>query len=401
MPKGNATLARRKQARHGVDAAAVEALRDWMAEGAPPYSDGRTIVAAICERLNAAGVPVDRFHLFLFTIHPIVKGRRLRWDKGSPVEMRDVPSDLFKGEIYTRNPLPDVMKSRQSLRRRVLDPDCPDDYLIVGELRADGFTDYLCQPVVYIDGEVNTMSWATRARAGFGEDAIAALERIRAPMSRLVESYILRLNAANIISTYVGRNAGERVLKGAIDRGHAEEIEAAILFADLKGYTDFSNRHPVGDVLERLNRFYDALEKAIGSRGGEILKFMGDGLLAIFPVGRAGRKNLTREAAVEEAFAAVAGARAALGEATGFRSALHYGRLHYGNIGASHRLDFTAIGREVNLAARLLAAAAGLKRDDVCSQAVAGSAPDRWGMIAELELKGFAGLTPVYAPPSS
>lgn len=383
-----------------VDAAKVEALRDWMADGAPPLSDGRGIVAAICERLNDAGIPADRFNLFLFTIHPIVKGRRLRWDKGKPVDMRDVGSDVFKSEIYLRNPLPRVMETRKSLRRRVGDPACPDDFIVVGELRAENFTDYLCQPIVYIDGEVNTMSWATRAPGGFGEDAIAALESIRAPMSRLVESYILRLNAANIISTYVGRDAGERVLKGKIDRGYAEEIEAAILFADLKGYTDFSNNRPVGDVLERLNGFYDALEKAIGGRGGEILKFMGDGLLAIFPVGRAGRKNLGSEAAIAGAFAAVADARAALtgASAIGFRSAVHFGRLHYGNIGGSHRLDFTAIGPAVNLAARLLAAASALGRDDVCSAGVANHAPPGWSKAAEIELKGFAGKTAVFAP---
>lgn len=380
-----------------VDKAAIDALHEWMCHGAPPYSDGRTIVTQICERLVAAGVPVSRFALFMLTIHPIIKGRRLSWTQDEGTIIREAGFALFDTDQYHRNPLPYVERTRRSLRRRLVDPDCPHDYNIVDELIEDGYTDYLAQPVIYIDGDVHTMSWSTRHPEGFDDDAIAALERIRAPLSRLVEIYLLRLNAANIISTYVGRNAGDAVLRGRIKRGDAEELPAVILFADLKGYTELSNRKPVEEVIEALNQFYDALEEPILANGGEILKFMGDGLLAIFPVGEAKDSAAT---VAEQARQAVHSAHSDL-EAKdghpGFRSALHVGQLFYGNIGASRRLDFTAIGPAVNLTARLLAAASSTGCDDVCSQAIAALLGDKHEKISELTLKGFEDRKPVFA----
>ncbi|GIL00859.1 MAG: adenylate cyclase [Alphaproteobacteria bacterium] len=385
-----------------VDDKAIDELVAWMADGAQPFHDGRRIVAELCERLNRAGVPVDLYRLFLFTIHPTIMGRRLQWTAAAGTQITEADFALFETDQYTRNPLPRVIETRRPLRLHLADPGCPRDYIVVEELRAAGFTDYLCQPVIYVDGEVHTMSWSSRHPGGFSPAAVAALERIRAPLTRLIESYILRLNAANIISTYVGRGAGERVLRGHIRRGDAEEIAAVILFADLKSYTELSNRESAVAVLGALNRFFDAFEEPIRANGGEILKFMGDGLLAIFPVrddvgGTAG--EAARAAAARGACAAVDAARAALvtaEPAIGFRSAVHVGRLSYGNIGASRRLDFTAIGPAVNLAARLLSVASSLGRDDVCSAEIAaliGSAE----LVSSVALKGFAGEQAVYA----
>jgi adenylate cyclase len=382
-----------------VDQAAIDELVTWMSEGAPPLSDGRSIVAEICNRLVAAGVPIEQFRLFLFTIHPLIKGRRLQWLKGQEVTSVTAPRELFQSDQYLKSSLPVVIETRKSLRRRLVDPNCPDDFNIVAELRADGFTDYLAQPVIYIDGEVHTMSWATRHPQGFSDDEIATLERIRAPMSRLVESYLLRVNAAYIISTYVGRNAGDHVLKGHIARGDAEEIEAAILFADLKNYTHYSNTHPADEVMARLNRFYDAFESPIVEQGGEILKFMGDGLLAIFPVkGDKKCPAVGPRDTVRAASAAVRKAQEALAdEEIGFRTALHFGKLHYGNIGGSKRLDFTAIGPAVNLCARLLSAAASIGQDHVASKDAVGLLAGAMREVAKLQLKGFSDETPIFA----
>lgn len=382
-----------------VNKARIDTLFDWMCDGAQPLADGRKIVEQICKKLNAAGVPVEMYRLFLFTIHPLIRGRRLQWTEKTGTLINEAPFSLFDTGEYHDNPLPRVMKTRQSLRRRLVDPACPHDYKILDELIAEGFTDYIAQPVIYIDGEVNTMSWTTRHPQGFSEDAIAALERLRPPLTRLIESYILRLNAANIISTYVGRGAGYRVLSGHIKRGDAEEISAVILFADLKNYTGLSNQLSASQMLERLNRFFDALEEPIGKGGGEILKFIGDGLLAIFPVD----ENDADSAAImaTNAAAAIADAHLLLadaGDGDAFRAALHVGRLHYGNMGAATRLDFTAIGPAVNLAARLLGVASTLERDDVCSEEIArllGRGQDHY--IGDVALKGFEHARKVYS----
>lgn len=382
-----------------VDRQAIDGLVEWMSDGAQPFRDGRKIVDSICRRLNEAGVPVSLYRLFLFTIHPTIKGRRLQWTAESRTQITEADFALFDTEEYYNNPLPLVMKTRQSLRRRLVDPECPRDFKVVEELIAEGFTDYLIQPVIYVDGDVHTMSWSSRHNDGFSPEAIEALERIRGPLTRLVESYILRLNAANIISTYVGRNAGDKVLSGNIRRGDAEEIAAIILFADVKNYTDLSNRRPVHRVLETLNGFFDALEAPVIEGGGEILKFIGDEILAIFPVhekdGEAGLRKAARAAsnAVATARTSLAGSE----EAVDFRSAIHFGRLFYGNIGASQRLDFTAIGPAVNFTARLLATASSLGRDDVCSAEIASLLEGAYVEAGSVALKGFDGEHAVFA----
>jgi adenylate cyclase len=379
------------------DRTSIDALIDWMCEGAPPSADGRQIVTQICTRLNAAGVPVDMYRLFLFTIHPLIRGRRLQWTEAEGTRIAEADFALFETDEYFANPLPYIIQTRKSLRRRLVDPECPHDFKIVGELIESGFTDYLLQPVIYIDGEVNTMSWTTRHPDGFSSFAIDSLERIRPPLTRLVESYILRLNAANIISTYVGRNAGEKVLAGHIKRGDAEEISAVILFADLKSYTRLSNEQPATEVMATLNRYYDALEEPISDERGEILKFMGDGLLAIFPLdGRRGGEPAERANGARMAIKAAHANLTKIDSTAEFRSALHVGKLFYGNIGASRRLDFTAIGPAVNLTARLLGAASDFGVHDVCSVAVHRLLPGHTVSIGKANLKGFTDGQAVY-----
>lgn len=381
-----------------TDQAAIDDLIGWMADGAQGLADGRAIVTSICERLNEAGVPVDLYRLFLFTIHPLIKGRRLQWVKGEGTGIVEADFALFDTEEYHHNPLPHVMKTKQSLRRRLVDPDCPHDYKVIEELIAEGFTDYLVQPVIYIDGDVHTMSWSTRDTDGFSESAVNALERLRPALTRLVESYVLRLNAANIISTYVGRGAGEQVLSGHIKRGDAEEITAIILFADLKNYTHLSNTLPAGRMIDLLNSYFDCLGEPVAENRGEILKFMGDGILAIFPV-RSDDPDELREKAAKARETVTKSLELAAGKEPlpQFRTALHVGRFFYGNIGAASRLDFTAIGPPVNMAARLLGAATELNCDHVCSREFAALLDDQPRQIGRLPLKGFDGDTSVYS----
>jgi len=381
-----------------VDTERIAELVEWLVDGARPSANGRTIVRQFCERLNEAGIPVDLYRLFIFTIHPSILGRRLQWTAATGTTITEADFAFFNTAEFKDNPIPMVMRTGKGMRRR-LTPEAGKEFPVLADLIDDGFTDYLIQPVIYVDGDVHTMSWATRHPEGFSDAAIDALERVRAPITRLAESYILRLNAENIISTYVGREAGAKVLSGQIKRGDAEEIRAVILFADVKGFTEFSADKPVAEVLARLNRFFDAFEEPIARHGGEILKFIGDALLAIFPLGSAaGAENSTAEAAL----AAVAEARARLsGGDIGFRSALHVGSLSYGNMGARRRLDFTAIGASVNLAARLLGAAGDLGVDDVISSGLAAALERPYALAGIVRLKGVPGDTHVCLPPDS
>lgn len=374
-----------------TDAKEVERLIDWMIDGAPGMDDGQSIVSHICERLNAAGVHVDLYRLFIFTIHPIIKGRRLQWTADEGTVITNAEFALFETPEYLDNPLKVVQETQIPIRRRLVDRDCPRDYKVIDELIADGLTDYFVQPAVFVDGEVHTMSWSSRHPDGFSPEDIALLERVRGPLTRLAESYVLRLNAANILSTYVGRNAGAKVLSGQVKRGDLEEIEAVILFADLKDYTQLSNELSPEEMIACLNAYFDAIAGPVGENGGEILKFMGDGVLAIFPL-RDGGKEAQRATAQKARMAVLDAAKTAATEdrICPFRSALHMGRLFYGNIGAARRLDFTAIGPAVNLAARLLGAAATVGVDHVCSAPFAEMLDEPAREITKVPLKGFA-----------
>jgi len=380
-----------------IDTVAIEELVDWMIDGARPGGMTRTL-DGIGRRLVGAGLPIGRFALFVGTLHPNIAGRRLLWTPEGGVAMSEGGIDLYSRDEYVKNPLPVVTSKQVTIRRRLTNPNMLSDYLILRELVAEGFTDYVAQPLIFTTGETHAVTWSTKHPDGWSDDAIAVFERIRRPFARLVEAYLLRLNAASIISAYVGRNSGEQILQGRIHRGDGEEIDAAILFTDLIGFAGLSSTRSGAELVTLLNAAYDVMVPPVEAHGGEILKFLGDGFFAIFPYG----KDMTLASAVKAASETVmqgekALAEAEVGKMVGFRSAIHAGRFLYGNIGGANRLDFTAIGQPVNYAARLLAAASELDQPRVASAAALEHLclPPR--LVAEVAFKGFEGTQPVYA----
>lgn len=369
----------------------VKELVDWMVDGARPSSDARQIVTGICERLVDLDVAVDRFMLFIYTLHPNLEGQRFRWVKGEGVDIAQAPMGTFSQEIYTSNPLPRVIESQEPLRRHLERADCPDDYIIVSELREQGFTDYLAQPLIFTSGETHVCTWSSSQPGGFSDRDLDILQQINAPIARLTETYMLWLNAAVLLSTYVGRNSGGLILQGKVHRGDGAGISAVILFVDVKDFTALSNRKEGSEVVSLLNDTFDLLVPPVSKRGGEILKFMGDGFFAIFPYESEDEIADIAAAAID----AVNEGRDAVAKDGAydveFRAALHCGTFHYGNIGGADRLDFTAIGPPVNYTARLLSAASQLNCDNVVSSQLARLVPERCSAAGKVELKGFEG----------
>lgn len=380
-----------------IDNAAIDDLVDWMIDGARPGGLNR-MLDGIGRRLVAAGLPIGRFALFVDTLHPNVAGRRFLWTPEGGVAMTEGGIDLHSRDEYVKNPLPAVTSKQVAIRRRLTNPNMLSDYPILGELVAEGFTDYVAQPLIFTTGETHAVTWSTRHENGWSDDELAIFERIRRPFARLVEAYLLRLNAASIISAYVGRNSGEQILQGRIHRGDGEEIDAAILFTDLIGFATLANTRSGAELVTLLNAAFDVMVPPVEAHGGEILKFLGDGFFAIFPYGR----EMTLASAIRSASQAVmesedALAKAEVGQLVGFRSAIHAGRFHYGNIGGANRLDFTAIGQPVNYAARLLAAASDLGETRVASAVALGDLCKSPRLAGEVVFKGFEGVQPVYA----
>jgi adenylate cyclase len=257
------------------------------------------------------------------------------------------------------------------------------------------------------DGEVHATSWITQDPDGFSEGQLDAMRALMPSLTRMIEIWLLRRTAAGLLNNYVGGRAGSRILAGQIRRGHTETMHAAIWLSDLRGFTALSDRLSSEAVVDVLNAYFDCQVPAILDHGGEVLKFMGDGLLAVFPIaeneGDAATVCARVMDAARESRANVAAMRYDHGTETldGFRFglALHVGKVLYGNIGGGDRLDFTCIGPAVNLAARLEKIAGRLGRTVVASNAFAGHVDDGWSDLGMFSVAGFSAPQRVYGLP--
>ncbi len=385
-----------------IDQDAIDATTNWLIT-ARQFAGPRQVLDELCGRLVAAGVQIYRASAFIRTLHPLIMGRRYSWSETEGVTMLEAPYAILDTELFKASPVGAVYDSGESVRLPVHDPEFTSPYNTVEELRAEGATDYLMQPMFFTNGETHAMSWATRRPGGFDEAEIAAFEAVAPPFTRATEIYCLRRTAVTFLDTYVGHGAGSRILGGDIKRGDVREIDAVILAADLRGFTDYTASHDGAQVVERLNAFFDVLVAPITEKAGEVLKFTGDGLLAIFPFET--RQDLTERcrdalASAEAAIAALADA-AADDEAIKCGIALHPGRVLFGNVGSDSRLDFTAIGEAVNMAARLEAVAGELGRSIVVSTDFAKAEGGPYETLGQFALKGFHGEREALSPTGS
>ena len=231
----------------------------------------------------AAGLPLWRVGVFVRTLHPEIYGRNFIWKPGSEVELGTVDFGILEFPDFHNSPLKIVFQQEQEVRARVDDP-ASKRFPIIEDLRAEGVTDYIALPLPFIGGTVNASSWTTKQPGGFTEAQLAALRGLTRPLARVVEILSLNRMAASLLDTYVGNSAGERIMGGQIRRGHTETMNTAIWLSDLRGFTALSDRLPAETVVDILNQYFDCQVAAIKNHGGEVLKYMGDGLLAVFPI---------------------------------------------------------------------------------------------------------------------
>src|SRR5882757_2406696 len=385
-----------------MNTAELQNLIDWLIDGARTAMNPSLMMSETCERMVAAGLPLWRVGVFVRTLHPDIYGRNFVWKPGAEVEIGSVDFKILESPDFISSPLIIVFQQGLEVRARTSDPSS-NRFPIVEELRADGVTDYIALPLPFIDGTVNASSWTTRQPGGFTEEQLVALRKIVKPLARVIEIISLGRTAASLLDTYVGNRAGERILGGQIRRGHTETMNAAIWLSDLRGFTSLSDRVPAETVVEVLNNYFDCQVAAIRAHGGEVLKYMGDGLLAIFPideyVGDSQQVCSRVLEAAHESRASVAEMQYTIGDVVErfrFGVALHVGRILYGNIGGGNRLDFTCIGPAVNLAARLEKIASRLHRTIVASEGFAGICSGGWSDLGEFPIAGFSKAQRVY-----
>lgn len=383
----------------------LQELTDWLIDGARSAVSPSKMMAATCERMIAAGLPLWRVGVFVRTLHPDIYGRNFIWKPGAEVEVGSVDFQILDSPDFHSSPLIHVFQQGQEVRARVDDP-ASKRFPIIDDLREEGVTDYIALPLPFIDGTVNASSWTTKQPGGFTDEQLAALRRVVKPLARVIEIISLSRTAASLLDTYVGNRAGERILGGQIRRGHTETMNAAIWLSDLRGFTSLSDRVPAETVVDVLNNYFDCQVAAIRNHGGEVLKYMGDGLLAVFPideyVGDEQQVCSNVLQAAHESRTSVAGLQYRIGDSVErfrFGVALHVGRILYGNIGGGNRLDFTCIGPAVNLAARLEKIASQLQRTVVASEGFAGICRGGWSDLGEFPVAGFSKAARVYGLP--
>jgi adenylate cyclase len=377
-------------------------ITDWLIDGARSAIDPPRMMAETCERLVEAGLPLWRVGVFVRTLHPDIIGRNFVWRPGAEVAVGTADFDFPDSPAFRSSPLAIVFREGREVRYRLDDPES-ERFPFFDDLRAEGVTDYIALPLLFIDGPIHASSWTTRQPGGFSDDQLSAIKAVVTPLARIIEIISLRRTASILLDTYVGNRAGERILGGQIRRGHTDTMHAAIWLSDLRGFTALSDRLPAETVVDILNRYFDCQVSAIRTHGGEVLKFMGDGLLAVFPIAeRDGNVHQVCARVLEaarEARASVQAMRYPIGDAVErfrFGVALHVGKILYGNIGGGNRLDFTCIGPAVNLAARLEKIAGRLNRTIVASEGFAGICAGGWVDLGEFPIAGFAKAERVY-----
>ena len=379
----------------------IEPLVDWLDNGAPPTRQPQDMLREMCRRLVARGVAVSRVGVFVRTLHPNVAGRAFFWrEDREEVELDSADYSWFGTEDHLKSPIHAVWSTNSESRRRLADPACPMDYPVLADLRAEGATDYLAVPLRFLSGEVHAATFATRRAGGFTDAEVAALRRLLPPFTRVAEIYANMRKARNILDAYLGAAAGEKVLAGQIKRGDAQDINAVIWFCDLRDSTPLADSMSRQDFLRLLNEYFECVLGPVLEREGEVLRFIGDAALAIFPVGEDPRPACAAAlAAAQEALARMDKLNKNRPRPLRFGIGLHLGELTYGNIGTPTRIEFTVVGAAANEAARIESLCKHLQVDLLVSDRVARALPGKWRSLGEHTLRGVGDKMELFTLP--
>ncbi|WP_291735817.1 adenylate/guanylate cyclase domain-containing protein [Leisingera sp. F5] len=330
-----------------------------LAEHGASSEDAQAAIRKFGQLLSAAPLRVERLFVSVQPLHPDFRARTYLWlAKDDRVRVIEWPHGLKNRQGYRSSPDHHVHTTGTELRVPDLQNTPPSRCNLYDELRLDGFTDYLIIPLRFSGGTINTLSIATRQPGGFSKGCLVAFRRLADLLAALLERFVAVENLDTALRTYLGRHAGSQVMRGEIRLGEGQLVEAVVLFADLHDFSSLSAQLKPAETVSLLNSYFDCLVAPIEENGGHILKFIGDAVLAFFPVNLPG----SPEPRPQEAIAAISqrlnmlnSARMEAGEkALQHGLCLHFGEVLYGNIGSSERLDFTIIGDAVNVASRCL-----------------------------------------------
>lgn len=371
-----------------MDERKISALIEWTAIAGLTGREEAELLEGFCRRAVDAGLPLLRVLIGLDTLHPVFEGRNLEWHRDrSDLQQRSYARawGTTQTDLWFSSPFYHMFETDQAwLHRRFDDASAANEFPIFEELIAEGATDYLAaltpfQEIRHLrDMDGMYSSWTTDRAGGFTEQQMAVLRRLVPQLGLAYKALSMAQIGETLVTTYLGQDAGRRVLDGNIERGVAEKISAVLWLSDLRGFTRIADSLPGEEIVPFLSDYNDALVTAVHAHEGEVLKFIGDGLLAIFQAGDMAE-------ACQRAIAAADHARAAVIElndrrrredsaVTDFALGLHLGEVFYGNVGSLDRLDFTVVGAAVNEVARIEAMCRALEQDVILSADFAAAA---------------------------
>jgi len=384
----------------------IDEIAEWLVGPTRLIDSGTASFDEFPWRLLAAGMPLLRVTLHVGTIHPQFLGSTIVWwrDTGQTTQVM-IGHEIGDAIPYEKNPVRRVCEGGETLRRRLDLPDEQLDFDVLIELRDRGGTDYIALPIAGAHAIDYMVTFVTDRPGGFTPKEIADLTRVARRLAVTVDRYSQSWITHNVLTAYLGARTGPKVLAGQIRRGAGIELTAVLWSSDLRGFTERSDRLPSERMIAILNALFEAQAAAIRDHGGEILKFIGDGILAVFPIEEAA-------AAPDIARGAVAAAQAAIDAVRGLIEhpamvdeppleivvALHIGTVNYGNIGATDRLDFTVIGPAVNLVSRIEAVAKALDQPIVVSDELVQVLGGGVVSLGRHQLRGLAAPRELFTP---
>lgn len=328
-------------------------IQNWLIGDARFLEDPDDAVQGFVQHLLDAGVPLDRFTSAIPTLHAVRSGLGRHWVRGKGIEVLEFPWD--SDEVYEVSPYAEAHRTRDWVVFRLAEID-DSAFGIVPDLRAEGYTHYVCMPVFFRDGTEGGLTFATRHADGFSAGDLAILRAIENAVALILDVNRVWILLHETLRMYVGEEPQARILSGQVRRGDVVPMRAAIVFADMRGFTGLSSTLDVDETVVLLNRYFDCVVPPIEEAGGEVLKYIGDGVLAIFGAGDDAAAACAKAlAAAQEIVRRVTEDQSGLPPERRFdiKLALHFGDVAYGNIGSGARLDYTVVGRGVNLASRL------------------------------------------------
>ena len=374
-----------------MNSADLDRIGAWLVERGLAGASETELVHGFCARCNDAGLDFSRAVVIIDTLHPTLEGRAVRWRNDGLEEKAFVEYGRTEGDAaasWQRNAMNYmVTHGLTELRQRLTDEPLPD-LEPYATLKRNGYTDFLgLVPRFGGSGSLGEMDclysmWSTRQAGGFSEADLAALRRLVPMLAMAIKCISMGRIAGTLVEVYLGRDAGQRVLSGRIRRGVAERIGAVLWYSDLRGYTGIADTAPAGEIIPLLNDYADLVVSSVTASGGDVLKLIGDGVLAIFAADAADpaaacRSALKAEAAVRQGLAKLNARRAAAGHpVTSVYLGLHVGEVFYGNIGSEQRLDFTVVGQAVNEVNRVASMCRSADRTMLVSAEFAQAAPE-------------------------